>query len=434
MKVLNYKYSLIVLFSSLLFYSCASAPLIDNPEAKKEQVLKWEQRVNTNPNDAEALKDLSIYYVQTHQNEKAEKYIDNALKQNPTDASLILFKGLILESFNKQSAALDFYKRYTEVPQESPYRDLIEGRYLWIKRQQTYSDIDSLIKNENTLSVSKISDNTLAVFPLIYQGTNNDYVPLSRGFSEMISIDLAKVKGLTILERIRIQALLDELKFGQSSIVDQSTAPRVGKLLRAGRIVSGDYNVTGDGIFKINLGSWNVQTRERKSWVNKSGDLKDFFILQKEVVFAFLEKNNIDLTQAEKEAIAYIPTQNLESFLAFSKGLAQEDAGNFKGAATYFQRAVELDPNFNAAGEKLKSSQAIDKGSGTQDQMLSVLEVQDVITTHESNQLVDDRTKSLGDNISTNFHQGIDSRSPAQEGSSKTNAVLPPPPPPPNLK
>ena len=117
-------------------------------------------------------------------------------------------------------------------------------------------------------------------------------------------------------------------------------------MLRAGTIVSGDYDVTDNGDFKINLGSWEVQTSERKSWVNKSGSLKDLFTLQKEVVFAFLQDNGFQLTQQEKESIAYIPTQNLDAFLAYSKGLMQEDAGNYQQADGFFQQALQLDPSF----------------------------------------------------------------------------------------
>ena len=45
------------------------------------------------------------------------------------------------------------------------------------------------------------------------------------------------------------------------------------------------------------------------------------------------------------------------------------------------------------------------------------------------------RLESLGNNITSNFVQGVDSRNPAQEVSEKVNLAqpLPPPPPPPPL-
>jgi len=318
---------------------------MDDPELYKNQVNDWTDRINKDQHDFEALKNLGIYYMQVKENEKARYYLDHALEENPSDPALLLYKGINLEFFNKMEDALSYYQKFDQVPLDSPYRELLEGRYLWLKRQMVYSEVDALAKEEDQLSLENVSASTLAVFPLMYHGFNEAYVPLSRGFSEMISIDLAKVKNLTILERIRIQAVIDELKFSQSPAVDQSTAPRAGKLLRAGTIVSGDYDISEEKEFKINLGSWDVQTSERKSFVNVSGELEDLFELQKRIVFAFLENNGIELTQEEKEAIAYIPTQNLDAFLSYSKGLLQEDAGNFKEAETFYQNAIQLDQN-----------------------------------------------------------------------------------------
>ena len=414
----------------VFFYSCSSGSVMDDPELYQGQVDGWIRRANENPYDADALKHLSIFYIQTHQNDTAQKYINKAIKLSPDDPEVIFYKGLNLEFFGKQNEALEYYKKYSGILNDSPYRELMEGRYLWIKRQQAYSDVDSLIKREKDISSKNISDSTMAVFPLIYQGINKDYVPLSRGFSEMVSIDLAKVRALKILERVRIQAVLDELKFGQSSMVNQTTAPRMGKLLGAGTIVSGDYDVTKNGDFKIDLGSWDVKDSQRKSWINKSGNLNDFFTLQKEVVFAFLQNNGIELTQAEKEAIAKVPTQNLQSFLAFSKGIMAEDAGNFNSAASYFKTASELDPHFEAANEKQQSTQSMGKSSGSKEQLVSNLREDDPAIKGEEINLVQNRSAAIDNNVLSNFTGDEFNRNPAQDKKELTTSLPDPPPPP----
>ena len=427
---------LLVFAAAVFYYSCSSISIIDDPHVAKEKVNEWLNQLAKNPNDADALKNLSIYYVQTNQQEKAAGYLYSALKVLPDDPALIFYNGLDLEFFNKTADALKNYQQYVNVPESSQYKELMEGRYLWLKRKQAFSDVDSLVKIEKSLSMSSVSDSTLAVFPLIYKGINKDYFPLSRGFSEMVSIDLAKVKSLTVLERIRIQAVLDELKFSQSSIVDQATAPRAGKLLKAGTIVSGDYDVADDKEFKINLGSWDVRTSQRKSWVSEKGNLQDLFTIQKEIVFAFLQKNGIELTQSEKESIAYIPTQNLQAFLSFSKGLLQEDAGNFNEASSFFQKAVEIDPHFNVSKSKLNSSISISKVNTNKASFAANLKKADPLIKIVEIQITDNRTQTLQQNIVSGFVQGIDSREAAQEESNKRSLdmTLPLPPPPPPVK
>lgn len=430
--LLNKISSLWPILSFIIFYSCSSGPVIDYPELYREQVLEWENRVRENPDDFEAQRNLGMYYSQIKEHNIAKDYIDRAITIKPDDPAAILYKGVNLEHFGKPGEAVEYYKRYVDVPESSPYREVMEGRFLWIKRQTDYADVKLMIQQEDQISSAEISPNTMAVFPLIYQGINPDYVPLSRGFSEMVSIDLAKIPRLTILERIRIQAVLDELKFAQSGYVDESTAPRSGRILRAGTIVSGDYDVTDQGNFKINLGSWDTQSTERKSWVNKSGKLEDFFVLQKEVVFAFLENNGIDLTLQEKESIATIPTQNLESFLAFSKGLLLEDAGKFNEASLEYQRAAQIDPQFSIAGDKVKTSSMISKSGGSTDDIVSVLRVEDAVVKNNQINITENRTQSTSTNMNSTFTQGIDSRSPAEESNvTIITAPLPPPPPPP---
>lgn len=425
-------------FSFLLFgviiNSCSSGSLMDNPEMYKAQVQRWIDSTLKDPHDFDALKNLSIFYIQAHDNDKARYYLGEALDIKPDDPELLFYKGLNLEFYDEPEKAVTYYSKYKDVSEDSPFREMMEGRYLWIKRQQDYSDVKALIANEKNLSLQNVSDSTMAVFPLLYHGINKDYAPLSRGFSEMISIDLAKLKEIKVLERVRIQAVLDELKLSQSLAVDQSTAPRMGKLLSAGTIVSGDYDVTDNGDFKINLGSWEVESSQRKSWINKSGSLKDLFNLQKQVVFAFLQENGFNLTEGEKEKIAYIPTQNLDAFLAYSKGLLEEDAGNFNQANDFFKQAVQIDPNFNDAGDKLKSSQSIGKGEGSKENLVSTLRTTRPVVKNEMINLAASRTQNLGSNITSNFVQGVDSRSPAQQVSEKVGleqGTLPSPPPPP---
>lgn len=425
------------MLSGILLSSCSSGTIMDNPEMYKNQVRGWIDRTLADPKDFDAVKNLSVYYMQTHDNDKARYYLGEALDIKPDDPELIFYKGLNLEFYNQPDKAISFYEKYKDVPEDSPYRELLEGRYLWIKRQQNYSDVSSLIQNEKDLTFNNVSDSTMAVFPLIYDGTNKDYAPLSRGFSEMVSIDLAKLKDITVLERVRIQAVLDELKLSQSKEVDQSTAPRVGKILKAGTIVSGDYDVTDNGDFKINLGSWEVETSQRKSWVNKSGSLNDLFVLQKQVVFAFLQENGFQLTQEDKEKIAYIPTQNLEAFLAYSKGLQEEDAGNYQQAEGFFNQASQLDPHFQDAGNKLQSTQSISKSGGTKEDLVTTLRKTLPVVKNEMINLTASRSTQLGNNITANFVQGVDSRSPAQEASEQVGLTqelpAPPPPPPPPL-
>ena len=83
--------------------------------------------------------------------------------------------------------------------------------------------------------------NTVAVLYFFNRTGQPDLDPLQKGLTVMLITDLSKVKSLTVVERVRLQALAEELKLGVSGLVTENTAPRVGKLLGAHWLVGGNF-------------------------------------------------------------------------------------------------------------------------------------------------------------------------------------------------
>ncbi len=408
---------------------------IQQGEIKQEDILELENRVKNDSLDVDAIKKLSILLVRAHQNNKANYYLAKALYHLPDDNALLFYQGLNYEFLNDTTNAMDYYSRYKEASILSPYRKLMEGRYLLLSRDLVYKDIKNLIAEEKSLEIKNIPSNTLAVFPLMYHGTNSKYEPLSRGLSEIISIDLGKVKKLTILERIRLKAIMDELKFGESASVDKETAPRMGKLLSARLLYSGSFYITNDENLKMEINSWDIEKNKMGDWLNKTGQLEDLFIVEKELVFDIIGQLGINLTQEEKEKIEFIPTKDINAFLEYSKGLEAEDNGQFNAASSFYKNAVNIDPDFKDASAKGEMSSDVSDVQGNTEE---VLEMTQEITTNETQlpagneDIIQNRLDMLGGEIRSSFDQGLEMREAPQEAASTGIGELPVPPPPPN--
>jgi len=308
----------------------------------------------------------------------------------------------------------------------------MEGRYLYFHRNLVYKDVQYRVAKENSLNVKNIPTNTLAVFPLDYYGSNKQYEPLSRGLSEMISIDLGKVKKLTVLERIRLKAIMDELEFSKSSTVDQSSAPRLGKILSARLLYGGSFNVTDDDDFIMDINSWDINNNKSGDWLNKTGKLEDFFLMEKELVFEIINQIGIELTQDEKEQIERIPTKNINAFLEYSKGLEMQDNGQFNEAAVFFSNASKIDPDFKEASINSDVSSSINSSSGTSEDLLGSTVntgVGEDLTSTFKDDIVIDRLDVLGDDIRSTFDQGYEKREAPQEAASGSELPMPPPRP-----
>jgi hypothetical protein len=98
-----------------------------------------------------------------------------------------------------------------------------------------------LFANEERISQQPPEPNTIAVMPF---GNTGDptYDALAKGLTAMVITDLAKIKSVKILEREKIEKLLEEISLNDTGLV-QDHQVRAGKLLRAERIMNGSFSV-----------------------------------------------------------------------------------------------------------------------------------------------------------------------------------------------
>lgn len=415
--------------------SCATVKYQQDINRYRDEIARLETRLKANPNDFEALRELGVIHFETAQYTTTQPILQKALAQNPDDPKTTFYLGLTHEFQNNVNDALQLYAKFPDVTRLSPYRGLMEGRYVRLSRQFVSTEIRALIQNEQQLTLERIAPKTIAVFPLNYQGRDRRYVALGKGLAEMITIDLGQVRELTLLERLRLQTLIDEMERTQGVMFDRESAPRFGKLLRAGRIVAGSFDVLSGNQLQVDLLSWNVANQNYPDAVTERDALSNLFRLEKEIVFNVLSEMDIQLTQEERENIQRVPTQNLQAFLAYCRGLEQEDAGNFQNAAKAYQVAFKLDPAFRPAQIKSEAAQSFLQAGATRVEVLDQLariERAESVTT-DSQDLVNSRLNNLSNSVGSNFVPGQDSRKPGEEaiqsGADFGELQEPPPPP-----
>ncbi|HUC39335.1 MAG TPA: CsgG/HfaB family protein [Gemmatimonadales bacterium] len=223
-------------------------------------------------------------------------------------------------------------------------------------RTQATATAKLALQRESTLTALAPEPSTVAVLPMTIAG-DSSLQPLSRGLAELMVTDLAMVRSLRLLERIQVGALLDELKLGQSGRADPSTAARVGRLLRAERMVQGVASMTQNGPVRMSAavvrGDGTVRTGAQ---VN--GNFKQLLDLEKQLVFGLATELGIQLTEAERQRILRQGPRNLAAFLAYSKGLEALDRGDYRTAAMHFNAAVRADPSFQAAVQQQQAAAA----------------------------------------------------------------------------
>lgn len=367
---------LFLVVGSLILFGCGgpSVTMNQDPAAFEEEEARLEKRLSNNPGDGAALRDLGSIYLRTDRPSDAYDALKKAYSKRPDDPKVLFYLGMASEKVGRTQAALKLFGKYGEVPEDSKYHTLMDGRYQWLSRKQAKKQAQQLVAKEKGQPEqvgTDVSPNVVAVLPMKYQGGDEKYQALGRGLAEMFTTDLANIERLKVVERVRLQALLDELKLAKSKYVDQSTAPRVGRLLGAGRLVGGSYLVSGEEV-RLQVTLADVATGERMPQLDdQRASLDKLFDLQTRVTFSIVDQLGVELTPQERAAIEEVPTQSIQAFLAYSRGLMEEERGNYGSAAQYFQQASKIDPNFDQAKKHQKKARSVQLGGGSQEKALA---------------------------------------------------------------
>jgi hypothetical protein len=210
------------------------------------------------------------------------------------------------------------------------------------------------------------------------------------------------VRALTVLERDRVQVLLDEMKLSESGRVEAATAVRSGRMLAAGNVVQGAITQTGADRLQVATSLVSVSTSQATGAGTAENSLDRIFDMQKELVFGVIERLGITLSPAERQSIEQRPTRSVQAFLAYSRGLEASDAGRLDEARDFFNNARAIDPSFGSAAQKSAEVSAAQAGvqvtSASIESSLRGAEGQ-VVTAAERGSIPSSNTEALGSTL-----------------------------------
>jgi len=324
-------------------------------------VRRLEMQRSARPNDAAVARSLGIAYYKAGRYADARPHLEQAAKLDPRDGSAALYLGLTAERQSDFAAAKAAYQSYIRYGRTSRVRRQLEARLATITRMELAASAKSAVAREGQLTTQPASPRTVAVMPLRFSGPDTTLQPLERGLAELITIDLSRSHLLTVVERARMQALLDEIALQQSGQTDASTNVRAGKIIQAGRIVNGQILQNANRI-RVDAAIVNTQTSGLSGGAASENTLEQLFTIEKAIVLQLFDSLGVTLTTAERNAIEQRPTRSMQAFLAYSRGLRLEDQGRYEDAARSFNDALRFDPSFGAAAQKSNETQAAAQG------------------------------------------------------------------------
>jgi TolB-like protein len=351
---------------------------VEIPPVTPEDIPSLEAARTVKPRDPQLLTELGVAYFRDGRYDAARTTL-RPVGTPPTDNFVAtLYLALAHEELAQyDSARVLLQDLQTRSELSDAERDAVADHVERLTRLELREAARQAVAQESALSVLDPLPNTIAVFPWTYQGPDSSLKPLERGLAHLIVTDLGQVSQLRVLERTRVQALVDELALADSGRVDPGSAARSGRLLRAATVVHGTLQGAPAGGEELRLDATAVTTTSGQIVATAEADdrLQRLFDLEKAVVLQLIADLGITLTAAEREAISDRPTADLQAFLAFSRGLVREDAGLYRAAEAEFGAAASLEPSFLvAASRRDRAGRLAATGPGPEERLAADLQ------------------------------------------------------------
>ena len=162
------------------------------------------------------------------------------------------------------------------------------------------------------------------------------------GIQDEILTRLSKIADLKVISRTSTQ----HYKSAPENL------PEIAKQLGVANIVEGSVQKSGDTV-RVNVQLIKA-ANDSHLWADTfDRKLTDMFSVESEIAKAIADQLQAKLTGQEERVIAAKPTENVEAYDAYLRGLAYSlkigIAANNLGAQKYLKEAVRLDPKFALA-------------------------------------------------------------------------------------
>jgi TolB-like protein/Tfp pilus assembly protein PilF len=193
---------------------------------------------------------------------------------------------------------------------------------------------------------------SIAVLPFANLSEDKANAYFAEGIQEEILTRLAKIADLKVISRTSTQRY--QSKPGNLS--------EIAKQLGVANILEGSVQKAGDTVrVSVNL----IQAAsDSHLWADTyDRKLTDILGVESEIAKAIAEQLQAKLSGREEQALAVKPTNNPEAYDAYLRGLAFEGHSLYSidplsEAITFYERAVQLDPNFALAWAQLSRAHA----------------------------------------------------------------------------
>ncbi len=185
------------------------------------------------------------------------------------------------------------------------------------------------------------TEKSIAVLPFINDSDDSSNVYIVNGLMEAILNNLQKIKHMRVISRTSVEKYRNTKK----------TIPEIAEELNVSYFVEGSGQKVGNKIL-LNVQLIDANSDKHLWAAQYNREVKDIFNLQNNIAKTIASEVQVIITPEEKQRIDRIPTDNMEAYDNYLKGLEfirSETSDGLVESVKWFNKAIELDPEFAEA-------------------------------------------------------------------------------------
>jgi TolB-like protein len=215
------------------------------------------------------------------------------------------------------------------------------------------SAVRAALAAERTIDPASFPARTVGVAPFRVSSPDPSLNVLGYGLADLLITDLSRSRELQVVDRLRVDAFVRETGLVEAGYVDSATAPRMGRILGARRVVSGALVATTATAIRLDGRVGDVVTGTIGAVRGTAGSIDAVLDAEKSLAFAIFDRLGVTLTPAERAAVEQRPTRDLGALLAYSRGVRAEAQRDLPTARAWYREALRRDPGFSGIGDRL---------------------------------------------------------------------------------
>lgn len=198
---------------------------------------------------------------------------------------------------------------------------------------------------------------SVAILNFSNQTGRSDIAPLEKGLALMLAADLSQIKGIRVVDRGRVQALLDAMGLKPTASISPDTALRLGKMLGAFYVISGKIVRGRITDLKIMANLVEVPNDMLLDQPVSAGDLADLVSMQKEILFDLINAFQLALGPDQLKLLEKPISSDIDALYFLFRGIDSSDRGKYDNAAALYKKALRQDPQLAVASSALDELQ-----------------------------------------------------------------------------